>query len=382
MTPFMCAAEQGHADCVQTLIQRGADAHKRSKSSCRSAVHYAALNGDKETLLAVLDAGLRGGARRTRLCRDDSTHVRCRRGHCECVQLLLHRGADASRPSQDGRTSAHYAAIGGHLKALAEVLDAGCSVDAADSLSLTPLISAASQGHADCVQLLLQHGADTNKRTKAGADAAHYAAQQGHAEALRALLDAGHQIDTLDGSWDDPYSCTLQEMAIPNACSCWYNAGATSRQCTKDGCTLAHLAAQNGHLETLVKVLDAGCDVNAPDSIYVTPLMCAAQEGHDDIIQLLMQRGADVHRQSKYEHTAAHYAAYTGHLQTLRALFLAQEVTSEVVDGAAEASFVDVVSYALACGCHFYLTSEEIEKAAESKFSPTVRGFCSLHHAL
>ena len=52
----MYAADHGHVDCLQLLLERGADVNKRATDG-GTAAHYAALRGHKKALLALLDAG-------------------------------------------------------------------------------------------------------------------------------------------------------------------------------------------------------------------------------------------------------------------------------------------------------------------------------------
>ena len=53
MTPLMCAAKEGHAECVQLLLERGADACKADRGGL-TAAHYAAVRNDVEMLRVLL----------------------------------------------------------------------------------------------------------------------------------------------------------------------------------------------------------------------------------------------------------------------------------------------------------------------------------------
>lgn len=66
VTPFMCAALRNHTDCMQLLLEHGADIWKRSKAN-NSAANYAAQRGNLAALrwlfaadvdLQLLDEGL------------------------------------------------------------------------------------------------------------------------------------------------------------------------------------------------------------------------------------------------------------------------------------------------------------------------------------
>ena len=86
------------------------------------------------------------------------------------------------------------------------------------------------------------------------------------------------------------------------------------------GRTAAHRAAMRGDKETLLALLDAGCEIDAADSCYMTPLMYAAGEGHTECVRLLAQRGANVNERGLAATTAAHHATCRGRKEALQAL--------------------------------------------------------------
>lgn len=116
--------------------------------------------------------------------------------------------------------------------------------------------------------------------------------------------------------------------------------------------------AAKGNKEALRRLLEAGCDTEATDGIGWTPLMLAAFHGHTDCVQLLTQHGANVNKCVQGGLTASHFAAQEGDLEAVRMLFASGYVevaTSHrclsVADYAASRSHVDVLSFAVACGC-------------------------------
>ena len=82
-----------------------------------------------------------------------------------------------------------------------------------------------------------------------------------------------------------------------------------------------HNAAATGDKEQVVRLLDAGCDIDAnSDSTQMTPLHRSAECGHEEVIRELLARGAGLLNKTAKGNTALHLAAQAGHLEALRLL--------------------------------------------------------------
>jgi ankyrin repeat protein len=68
------------------------------------------------------------------------------------------------------------------------------------------------------------------------------------------------------------------------------------------------LAAQNGHLEVVQTLIEAGADVNQPAMQGWTPLMKATFFGHDQIVRALLEAGAETSLRDKHGRTAVDHA--------------------------------------------------------------------------
>ena len=95
-SPLLLAAENGHKDAVQLLIDRGAEPNRADQYG-NTPLHNAALEGHKDV-----------------------------------VQLLLDRGAEPNMADQDGRTPLHLAAYGGHKDVVQLLLDRGAEPNKAN----------------------------------------------------------------------------------------------------------------------------------------------------------------------------------------------------------------------------------------------------------
>ena len=86
------------------------------------------------------------------------------------------------------------------------------------------------------------------------------------------------------------------------------------------GRTPLHRAATNGHAEVCRLLLEQGTDVHATNWLGLTPLHMAAFNGHFEVCRLLLERGANVHAIARYDDTPLHDAAANGHLKVCRLL--------------------------------------------------------------
>lgn len=110
-------------------------------------------------------------------------------GHAEAAALLLARGADPNRASDNAMAVAplHSAAAGSHLAIAQMLLDRGADPAATQEGGFTALHSAAQNGHRTLVELLLAHGARPDAQTDDGKRPRDLALEEGHAELAEQL---------------------------------------------------------------------------------------------------------------------------------------------------------------------------------------------------
>ena len=80
-----------------------------------------------------------------------------------------------------------------------------------------------------------------------------------------------------------------------------------------DGWAPIHYAAWYGHVDVATLLLGRGAEVNVKDNAGLTPIHYAAWYAHADVVRLLLDRGADVNGKDKNGSTPLHYAADYGH---------------------------------------------------------------------
>lgn len=165
-----------------------------------------------------------------------------------CVILLLGWPAQASELVDLAKN--------GDIAGVTSVLDGGAAVDEVDG-GITALYVACEKGNLELVRLLVSRGADVNLMVKLQRTPLYGAIKSGYAHIVKLLLDSG---------------------ANPN-------------QITKLQTPL-HIAAQDGCLQCVIDLVEAGAEVNALTSSGIPPIHFAERGDHEDIVAYLLDHGA------------------------------------------------------------------------------------------
>ncbi|RYP25338.1 hypothetical protein DL767_008433 [Monosporascus sp. MG133] len=254
-TPLSWAAEKGHKEIVQLLLDSGAEADVK--------------DNDGETPLW----------RATR------------NGYKEIVQLLLDSGAEADMKGYDGRTPLWWATRNGHKEVVQLVLDNGAKADAKDNDGETPLWWVARYGDKEIVQLLLDSGAEADVKNNNGQTPLWWASRNGYKETVQLLLDSGAEADTKDNDGQTPFWRAAMN-GHKEIVQLLLDSGAEADAKDNDGETPLWRAARNGHKEIVQLLLDSGAEADAKDNDGRTPLWWATRNGHKEVVQLLLDNGA------------------------------------------------------------------------------------------
>ncbi|HSL75702.1 MAG TPA: ankyrin repeat domain-containing protein [Candidatus Limnocylindrales bacterium] len=161
------------------------------------------------------------------------------------------------------------------------------------------LLAAASAGDLGGIASAIADGANPDARDPDGTPATMLATRGRHADALRALADAEADMDTQDGTLDNPMLYAGREglldiLRIAN------EAGADPSVTNRYGGVALIPASERGHVEIVRYLLDeTDVDVDHVNRLGWTALLEAIllSDGgprHQEIVGLLIEHGADV----------------------------------------------------------------------------------------
>jgi ankyrin repeat protein len=275
------AAMQGNREAVRTLLRDGADVNT-TQADGMTALHWAAQKGDVDLAKILLYAGANVKAT-TRIGGYTPLLMASKNGDTPMIALLLsNSNADPNGATANGTTPLMLAAAAGKADAVTRLLDKGANVNARENARAeTALTFAAAYGRADVVRVLAARGADTTVTTKV-LDLAPFAKEE--QERFRQFAANGRGAEA--GRGGPPPAPQIggvtRQFNYTELVGAW------------GGLAPIHLAARQGHTDTLTALLDAGADLNQRGAgDRTTPLLIATINGHFDLAKVLLDKGAD-----------------------------------------------------------------------------------------
>ena len=209
-----------------------------------------------------------------------------------------------------------------------------------------------------------------------------YACQRNQPDYLEELLRRPHVPNV-----KCPEGWTLLHHAAENGnlecVNLLLEAGAKSDEMPEDGGTPLHLAAWGGYVEIVDKLLDARADKDKIAGIEgePTPILLAAEAGHVDIVSLLLQVGVDKDAATKDSgQTSLHFAASQGNLQLTQLLLEFGVDTKKITNGSSQNTGATAL-HAAAWNGHLEIVSLLLDHGAEKDAPTSDNGETPLHYA-
>ena len=207
-TGLMFAAKKAHSVCMKGLLLSGANINAEDNDGLTALIICSAV-GNKECLEILLQNGA-DLTRRSKECGMNALMEASHAGHTECVKLLLEYGAIPSERDKFGGTSLHFACGEGHLEVAKILVASGADIN--DNNGGSPLMDAARNGHLDCLKFLISNNAIVNdKCTNDRRTALMIAADGGHISCMTELLVNGATKSLEDTSNNGKTALTYAE---------------------------------------------------------------------------------------------------------------------------------------------------------------------------
>ena len=270
-SPIAVAAMNGDRETVRALLKKGADVNE-AQGDGTTALHWAAMKGDAELARMLIYAGANLRAT-TRLGSYSPLYLAAKGGHAEIVAALLAAGADANAATSSGATPLMIAAAAGDTRTMTSLVENGADINAKDSAKgETALMFAAGFNRAEAVKLLLARGAD-HKATTTVVDLFALTAPE---EEQMNRQRAGNQPARVD---------------VAGATRGYrYNELISSQ----GGMTALHFAARQGFTDVVKALVEGGADINQRNTgDQTSPLLIAIINGHFDLAKWMLEKGAD-----------------------------------------------------------------------------------------
>lgn len=184
---------------------------------------------------------------------------------------------------------------------LGAVLLQGCKADPTERLAkmgipftTEGLMNAVNLGNLDAVDCFLQAGMDPNVPID-DATLLGLAAEKGYTQIARLLLDRGAQVDAPIAPKSAPLATALQAAAQAghgDIVVLLLQHSANPNAKFSQGMTALHLAAMAGDSTGVDALIGAGADVNLESDDGWTPLHLAVEKGTAPVVQSLLSAGA------------------------------------------------------------------------------------------
>ena len=163
------------------------------------------------------------------------------------------------------------AAADGNAGKVAQLLSLGARVDMRYQ-GYTPLLAAADRGQTEVCQLLLEAGSDLEETEPF------------------TMTTALHKVASQDNQ-------SLLKLLLSN------KANVNTRSIT--GFTPLHMASQEGHLASVVTLLQAGADPMLPQKSGALPIHLAAIHNRHEVVKILIEQGGCRSDQVRHNQCAA-----------------------------------------------------------------------------
>ena len=252
-TPLMLAAQYNYVNCVDLLLNEGADVN----------------SVDNEGNTALLKAA----------------------DKYESLELLIQVSADVNVTNDKGSSPLMVALWEGTDKCAQLLIEAGAEVNHCNTEGITVLMQAAQYGYVNCLNCLIKAKADVNEASEDGITALLIATKNGRVRCMEALIGAGADLNVVDSSGNTALLIATT-LGDGKAVEVLAKAGADVNSNALFGQTPLLLASSCGDCKGIAALIQSGAYVNSAEN--KTAIVRASRSRCVKAVCLLLEAGANL----------------------------------------------------------------------------------------
>lgn len=309
-TPLYFAASMGHLQAVKELLELGAHVSVQG-GEFGTPVVATVMGGHEETLRLLLEKGADPNQKKDEKSNENLLYLAAVDGHAKCVQTLLNFNADAERFAvSDPKNPLSAAAFAGHENVMEVLVNADyfrikelhrdplrgiLPVD--DNSSFIMAFQYSSwQGFEKPFRTLFQRGKEFLLAPPANleGDIFRYTVRrtvaQGHLKIIKAILQDKDAKTLCIG--DDMFRTLLQEAAYAGREKIADHLLSLRKTPGPEAIGFSlHLAAANGNVNILERLIKAGANPDYLDDDGWSPILCASEYHNHSAVEKLSKLG-------------------------------------------------------------------------------------------
>jgi len=189
-TPLHVAAEGGHTDCIQALVEAGALLELKVMTSKVTPLHLAVTYGHQPAYDLLMSSG--SDIQAANAFGNTCLHLASVRGHIALMEDILQKGAQVNAQNNLGATPLLMACYseGEPVDVAGKLVPSGADCNIFDTNNITPVMAAVQQKEVGLVKLFISSGANVSIADRFGKTPLNYAQLGGHEELIKLVSDA------------------------------------------------------------------------------------------------------------------------------------------------------------------------------------------------
>ncbi|UKZ68921.1 uncharacterized protein TrAtP1_009939 [Trichoderma atroviride] len=335
-TPLHYAAQHGHADTVNLLLENGASANLVSDDGTKTtALHLAVRVADLDIIKALIQRGADATARES--SGYNAVALSAEGGFDELIRFFMTDYINVQMVQDTihgGNKPLHLAAMYGHTSMCKFLVQQQADVKAVNGNDETPLLLAAKGEFWGTVGLLLniekQSRGDPKKTREISSNGEESETEavdgasttaEGYVQSAKALLDKTTATDPVDSEGNTALHLASRHGHAELVCVLLDSEKFSKDLPNEGGMTAMHLAAREGYTEAVAIILEHEGSAEITNADGDTPMHIAAAKGYINVVELLCAKNPSIrYERNSDNETPLILAAKRGHVAAVKKL--------------------------------------------------------------